>query len=258
MADRPAHSTMERLLGVTTLAVILVAIEASVWTGSVNGFIVPAPSRILTRSFELVASGEVFLPLATTLYLLFAAYFIASALAILLGILMGRFPAIYNLFEPLIEGIRPLPKAALLPLLILLLGLGDTMKLTVIGLAVFFPVLINTIQGVQGVDPTLVNTARTFGYGTGAILYKVVLPAAMPLIAAGMRVSLALALILAVITEMITGTKGLGYLIVDMQRSFKVLDMYAWLVVLAIVGYLLNAIFIFLERRGLHWASTRE
>jgi ABC-type nitrate/sulfonate/bicarbonate transport system permease component len=170
---------------------------------------------------------------------------------------MGRFPPLYNLLEPLVEVLRPLPKPALLPPLILFLGLGDPMKLTVVGLGVFFPVLINAVQGVRGVDPVLVNTGRTFRCGRLALLWKVVLPAAMPLILAGMRVALGLGLILVVIAEMLAGTGGLGYLIIDMQRSFRVRDMYAWIVILAVLGYALNAVFVVLERRVIHWALVR-
>ena len=187
------------------------------------------------RRFSI--SGDFIQPLAATLYLLFVAYIGASLLAIGLGLLMGRFPAIYNLFEPLVELLRPLPKPALLPPLILFLGLGDLMKSVVVGLAVLFPVLINTIQGVRGVDPVLINTARTFGYGRFAVLLKVILPAALPLIFAGLRVSLALGLILVVIAEMLAGTGGLGYLILDMQRTFRIQNMYAWLAMLAVLGY---------------------
>lgn len=103
----------------------------------------------------------------------------------------------------------------------------------------------------------LINTARTFGHGQSAILRKVILPASLPLILVGMRVSLSLGLILVVVTEMIAGSGGLGYLIVDMQRSFKVLDMYAWLVILAVMGFLLNAGFVRIERRATHWSAAR-
>src|SRR5207253_4336864 len=125
----------------------------------------------------------------------FASYAAAGHPAIVVGVLMGRFRVVDNLWGPVVESLRPLPKVALLPPLIMLLGLGDAMKLAIVGLAVFFPVLINTIQGVRGVDPVLIDTARTFGHGRLAILRKVILPASMPLVLAGMRVSLALGLI---------------------------------------------------------------
>jgi ABC-type nitrate/sulfonate/bicarbonate transport system permease component len=247
----------ERLLGAGVIVFLATSLEVAVRLGKVNAMLVPAPTAILQRTFDIIASGTFLAPLGATLYLLFLAYFAASAIAILLGLLMGRFLPVYNLLEPLTELLRPLPKPALLPPLILLLGLGDAMKLTIIGLAVFFPVLINTIQGVRGVDPVLVNTARTFGCGPLATLRKVILPAAMPLVLAGMRVSLGLGLILVVVAEMIAGTGGLGYLIIDMQRSFRVQNMYAWLIILAVVGYALNAAFLKVEQRLIHWSGAR-
>jgi ABC-type nitrate/sulfonate/bicarbonate transport system permease component len=252
------HKWFNRALGAGVVLLLLALLEVAVRAGKVNAMLVPPPSAIAQRTYDIIASGTFLQPLAQTLYLLFTAYFAASALAILLGLLMGRFAAVYNLFEPVVEALRPLPKVALLPPLIMLLGLGHSMKLTIVGLAVFFPVLINTIQGVRGVDPVLINTARTFGYGRLAILRKVILPASMPLILAGMRVSLALGLILVTTAEMMAGTGGLGYLILDMQRSFRVQNMYAWLVILAVLGYALNRLFLKLEHQTIHWTFTRE
>jgi ABC-type nitrate/sulfonate/bicarbonate transport system permease component len=166
---------------------------------------------------------------------------------------MGRLKPVHDLLEPLLEMLRPLPKVALLPPLMLLLGLGIGFKVTIVALGVFFPVVVNTIQGARGVDRTLVDCARTFGRGSGALLWRVILPAAAPMILAGMRVGLGLALILVVLAEMLAGTGGLGYLIVDMQRSFRIVDMYAWLVLLALLGYALNAVFVALERRFVVW-----
>jgi ABC-type nitrate/sulfonate/bicarbonate transport system permease component len=257
MAERTAKRLGGRWLGVALVLLLLALVEAGVRLGAVNAALVPPPSEVAVRIADIVATGAFVAPLAATLYLLFIAYIGASALAVGLGLLMGRFPAIYNLFEPLIELLRPLPKPALLPPLILFLGLGDLMKSVVVGLAVLFPVLINTIQGVRGVDPVLIDTARTFGYGRLAVLRKVILPAALPLIFAGLRVSLALGLILVVIAEMLAGTGGLGYLILDMQRTFRVQNMYAWLAILAVLGYGLNAGFLALEHRIIHWAAAR-
>jgi ABC-type nitrate/sulfonate/bicarbonate transport system permease component len=256
MDERPPSTRRDRILGLSGLLVCVATIEATVRLGIVNAMLVPPPSRVIWRTLEIVASGAFLSPLGATLFILFAAYFTACALAILVGLAMGRSAALYNLFEPLVEVIRPLPKTALLPLLILLLGLGIAMKLTVVALAAFFPVLINTIQGVRGVDPVLINAARTFGHNRVAVLWKVILPASLPLILVGMRVSLALGLILVTISEMIAGTGGLGFLIVDMQRSFRILDMYAWLVILAVMGFALNAGFVGVERRIVFWTKT--
>jgi ABC-type nitrate/sulfonate/bicarbonate transport system permease component len=257
MPERAPRRLAGRWLGGAVVVALLALIELGVRLGSINASLVPPPTEVAVRIADILWTGAFVGPLASTLYLLFIAYFGASALAVAIGLLMGRFRAIYSLFEPLVELLRPLPKPALLPPLILFLGLGDLMKSVVVGLAVFFPVLINTIQGVQGVDPVLINTARTFGYGRFAVLRKVILPAALPLIFAGLRVSLALGLILVVIAEMLAGTGGLGYLILDMQRTFRVQNMYAWLAILAVLGYALNALFLAVEHRLIHWAAAR-
>lgn len=240
--------------GILLPAAFLLLLEVLIGNGAINRALVPPPSAIWDELVYIISSGSLWQPMGQTLRLLATAYVAASLLAIGVGILMGRSRAIYNLFEPLLEVIRPLPKPALLPPLILFLGIGDPMKLVIVGLAVFFPVLINTIQGVTGVDPVLVNVARTFGQNPRQIALKVILPAALPFIFTGLRISLGLGLILVVVAEMLAGTGGIGYLIVDMQRTFQVTSMYAWLFILATLGFLLNFAFEQVEKRLLFWS----
>ncbi|MEY4652464.1 MAG: hypothetical protein RI884_1045 [Pseudomonadota bacterium] len=246
----------ERGAGVATLVLLIALLEVAVRAGAVNAALVPPPSVIAAKLVTLLGAGNFALPLAQTLRLLAIAYTIGCALGLGLGLLMGRYGWIHDLFEPLVEVLRPLPKPALLPPLILFLGLGDAMKLTVIALGVFFPVLINTVQGVRGTEPVLVDAARTFGHGRVGQMFKVTLPSALPLVFAGMRVSLGLGLVLVVIAEMMAGTGGVGFLIIDMQRSFRIPEMYAWIVILAVLGYALNEAFVQLERWLLHWSFT--
>ncbi|WP_288253064.1 ABC transporter permease [uncultured Hydrogenophaga sp.] len=244
-------------LGPAVLLSLVLLLELCTRAGWVNAVLVPPPSAVALRVFTVVRAGSVIEPLGRTLYLLAVAYAIGCLLAIGVGVLMGRFRRVHGLLEPLVEVLRPLPKPALLPPLMLFLGLGDTMKITAVALGVFFPVLINTIQGVRGVDPVLVDVARTFQHSRAALLWKVVLPSAMPLVLAGMRIALGIALVLVVIAEMMAGTGGIGYLIIDLQRSFRVVDMYAWVVILAVLGYALNEVFVRIERRAIHWSGTR-
>lgn len=249
----------ERWLGAATIVLLLAALEVAVRAGAVNRALVPAPSTVVQKLVAIVANGEVLGPLGETLALLAVAYAGACTLAVALGLLMGRFAFVHGLFEPLVEVLRPLPKPALLPALMLFLGIGTSMKLTIIALGVFFPVLINTVQGVRGTEPVLLDMARTFGHGRARTLLTVVLPAALPMVLAGMRVSLGLGLVLVVIAEMLAGTGGVGYLILDMERSFRVPEMYAWIVILAVLGWGLNALFVRLEGRVTHWSlATRE
>lgn len=244
-------------LGPAVLVSLILLLELATRTGWVNPVLVPPPTAVAQRLFAVVSAGSIFEPLGRTMYLLAVAYLIGCVLGIALGVLMGRFRPVHGLLEPLVEVLRPLPKPALLPPLMLFLGLGDTMKITAVALGVFFPVLINTIQGVRGVDPVLVDVARTFQHSRAALLWKVVLPSAMPLVLSGMRIALGIALVLVVIAEMMAGTGGIGYLIIDLQRSFRIVDMYAWVVILAVLGYALNEVFVRIERRAIHWSGAR-
>jgi ABC-type nitrate/sulfonate/bicarbonate transport system permease component len=244
--------------GLAVIALVLVGIEAAVNAGLVKRSLLPAPSDVGRVLWYLIINNEIIGPLSQTLARLAIGFGIGGTIAIVAGVSMGYWPRVYGLFEPLVELLRPIPKAALIPPLVLFIGVGDAMKVTSVALAVFFPVLINTIQGARGVDPVLVNTARTLGLRPFAILRKVILPASAPFIFAGMRLGLALGLILAVLSEMMAGTGGLGFLIIDMQRAFRVREMYAWLVILAVVGFLLNELLIAAERRVLFWQDATE
>src|SRR6185437_1470743 len=179
------------VLGVALPVLALAALEIASRKGLVNPTFLPPPSAIFATFWGIIASGGFAAPLA-------------------LGVVMGSSRPVFNLFEPLTELLRPLPKPALLPVLILFLGLGARMEITIVALGCFFPVLINTIQGVRAVEPTMINTARTFGHGTMAIWRRILLPASAPYILAGMRISLGLGLILVVTAEMIAGSGGLG------------------------------------------------
>jgi ABC-type nitrate/sulfonate/bicarbonate transport system permease component len=239
--------------GVLVVALILAGLEIAVDHGLIRRALLPPPSAIGLVLWDLLASGEFAAPLLATLRLVFAGFVLGSAIGVALGLAMGWFAPIHRLFEPLVELIRPIPKAALVPPLMLFLGIGEAMKITSVTLAVLFPVLINTLQGVRGMDRVMLDAARTHGWGTAHTLAQLVLPATLPFILAGMRIALGLALVLAVLSEMLTGQGGLGFLILDMQRSFLIRQMYAWVVILAVLGLALNALFLAAERHALHW-----
>jgi ABC-type nitrate/sulfonate/bicarbonate transport system permease component len=244
--------------GAVCIALVLALLEVASARRWVDPALLPPPTRVFAVLLELVRKRETAGPLLTTLGHLGAGFVLGAVPAIAIGLAMGYWRIVYRLFEPIVELLRPLPKPALVPALILFLGVGAAMKNASVALAVFFPVLLNTINGVRSVDPTLLATARTLRLGHVATVWKIILPAAMPSILAGLRISLALALVLAVLSEMLAGNDGLGFLIVDMQRRFRLRYMYAWLVVLAVVGVVINAAFGALERRSLRWQPTAE
>lgn len=242
-----------RIVGIFSIATILAIWEISGRIGALDPVLLPRPSSILSTFIDIVASGKFAAPLAHTVGLFVAGYGIACGLGISLGIAMGTSPTLYGLFEPLVEILRPIPKPALVPALFLFLGIGNLTMITVVVLAVLFPVLINTLQGVRSLDPVLLDTARTFQLSRWRTIRSVILPATTPMILAGMRVGLGLGLVLVVLAEMLAGETGVGFLILDLQRSFQIREMFAWLFILVLLGGGLTFLFNAVETHLLPW-----
>jgi ABC-type nitrate/sulfonate/bicarbonate transport system permease component len=178
---------------------------------------------------------------------------IAVVVAIAVGLLLGLSRRARRGAAPIVEFLRAIPPPALLPFAILVIGVGDSMKVFIIAFVCLWPILLNTIDGVTGVDPTLRETARSYGIGARDRLLRVMLPAAAPQIFAGMRTSLSLALILMVISEMVASTNGIGYFVLQSQRTFAIPEMWSGILLLGILGYALNGAFVLIERRVLRW-----
>ncbi|HLI26063.1 MAG TPA: ABC transporter permease [Chloroflexota bacterium] len=245
-------------LGLATLAALLVVWEAASRTRLLNPQLVPPVTDILATFGQLWTDRpfpqQTFVTqTVATLWRMAVGYVAAAVLGIGLGLLMGRSRAVADLFWPLIEFLRPTPPVALIPVLLLLVGIGDQMRLIIIAFAALFPILLNTIDGVRGVHPTLLDVARTFRFRGLALLRRVIFPAALPQIVAGLRISLAIALIVALVSEMVGATNGLGYFILQQQRGLRIRETYAAMVQLALVGLVLNALFVAVERRVLAW-----
>lgn len=180
-------------------------------------------------------------------------YSIAALLAVSSGALLGYSRFLHGLLGTAIELLRPMPSVAIIPVAILLLGIGDGMIVSVTVYASLWPILVNTIDGVRHIDKTLIDTGRTFGLTRWRILWQIVLPGASPYIVTGMRIGLSIALILVTTAEMIAGSKGLGYFILDEERGMQSANMYAGIVVVALLGYALNRVFLLIEGRAMRW-----
>jgi ABC-type nitrate/sulfonate/bicarbonate transport system permease component len=232
---------------------ILLVWEFVTRAGIIRSPSLPPPSTIFVTWYQLIVSGEIFRQLGPSLLRLGVGYFWAVIVGTTLGLLMGYFRPVYNLFEPLTELVRPIPSPAYIPLAILFLGLGNEMKYFVIFFACLFPILLNTQSGVRAIDPVQINTGRTFGLSRAQIVRKIILPGSLPAILTGMRISLGIALIVVVVSEMVASNNGIGYFILNAQRFFNVPEMFAGIFSLALVGYALNALFVLIEARILRW-----
>ncbi|MGD9944340.1 MAG: ABC transporter permease [Burkholderiaceae bacterium] len=253
-AARRARSALERGGGLMLLLTLLGLWEVSAryWTDSANW---PPLSTVVIALGRGLMAGELAQAYGSSLLRMLIGYLIGGVVGVLLGMAMARSRLAHAALEPSVELLRPIPVPAIVPPLILLLGIDDALKIFLVAFATLFPVLINTLQGVRAVDPTLLAVARTFRVGRRRTLQQIVLPASLPYVFAGLRVSLALALIVTIVAEMIAGSAGIGYYLVSMQYAMRAADMYAGVLLIALTGYLLNAVFIAVERRVLPWYS---
>ena len=247
-----------RFNGIAFLLALLALWELLAQAQLINALIIPPPTKILGIFFDLVWSGQIPLQILVSMKRALAGYVLAAAVFVPLGIFMGLSSTVYRFFEVIVEMLRPVPPPVMIPVALLFFGLGDEMKVFVIFFSCAWPILLNTIDGVRGVDWVLLNTARSFGLSRGKIIWQVILPACSPQIMTGLRVSLPIMLILVVISEMVGSTDGIGYFVLDSQRRFKVAQMYAGMLALALLGYTLNQLFNFLQRLLLPWQRGRQ
>lgn len=247
---------IRRWPGFVLIAVLLAAWEYASAMRLIDPVSMPRVSLIAAAWLKTIDGGLLLQAVLPTLGRIFAGFALAAVIAVPLGLLMGSIPMVYRLLEPATELIRPIPSSAYIPVAILFLGIDNEMKVFVIVVACLFPILLNTYGGVRGIDPVLIDTGRTFGLSRAKALWQIVLPAALPNILTGMRISLGIALIVAVVAEMIAGNSGIGYFILDMQRIFRVPEMFAGIFTLGVLGFAINFIFLKIEGRLLHWRGT--
>ena len=246
----------KRWPGFLLIVLLLLAWEVASLNAWIDPVTFPAVSKIAWSWWRDIAGGEILRQLLPSLGRIFAGFGLAVIVAVPLGLMMGTVAMVYRILEPITEFIRPIPSSAYIPVAILILGIGNEMKIFVIFLACLFPILLNTYGGVRGIDPVLIDTGRTFGLSALKALRQIVLPAALPSILTGMRISLGIALIVAVVAEMITGNSGIGYYILDMQRIFRVPEMFAGIFTLGVLGFLINFCFLKAESHFLKWRGT--
>jgi ABC-type nitrate/sulfonate/bicarbonate transport system permease component len=224
-----------------------------IWSSISPQIFFPSPLVIL-RAFVETWIGPVFVTdVLPSLGRLALAIVLAIAVGVAAGTVIGLTRWLRELLEPTLEFFRAVPPPVLIPVFILLMGISDAMKVTVIVAGAIWPVLLNTIEGVRATDSVMTETARSFSLTRGQRLRYLVLPAASPRIMAGVRQTLSIALIMMVISEMFNTSSGLGYRIVYFQRNYLIAEMWSGILLLGLVGVLLAAVFSVVERRVLAW-----
>ncbi|MHC3471433.1 ABC transporter permease [Streptomyces sp. 7R007] len=257
---------MRRLLLRLLLTVALPAVLVAVWwlasDGSTNVYW--PPLRTILKTFPDVWTGErLRADVLPSVLRLAAGYALAAVAGVALGTVIGTYRRVRALCEPVLEFLRAVPPPVLVPVIMLFAGIGDTMKIVVIASGCVWPILLNTVEGVRAVDSVMLETARSYGITGVARLRDLVLRSASPQIFAGLRQALSIGIILMVISEMFAASDGIGFTVVQFQRSFAIPDMWTGILVLGLLGFLLSVLFQLVERRVLAWyhglrASTRR
>ncbi|GAA4847760.1 ABC transporter permease [Saccharopolyspora rosea] len=265
MADttitRPAPSAavrVGRLSGRAAKSSVAILVFLAVWeaaprTGLVDSIFLPPFSRVARTWFALAADGQLWENLGASLGRALAGFLLAALVAVPLGLLIGWYRLADELLTPLLEVFRNTAALALLPVFVLLLGLGETSKISLVVFACVWPILLNTISGVRTVDPLLVKSARSLGFRPVQVFAKIVLPASVPTVFTGIRLAAASSILVLVAAEMVGAKAGLGYLINAAQYNFEVPDMYAGIVTISLLGLAFNRALTALERRLSRW-----
>jgi sulfonate transport system permease protein len=220
--------------------------------GTNNPFL--PPLQRLIEVFRITWTAERFVQdVVPSLARFGAGFLIASVLGILVGLLLGLWPLARRTTAPTIDFLRSIPAPAIISVMIILFGFGNGMKVIAISFASFFPVALNTIDGVRGVDPQQLDMAHAYRLRRRDEIWRIILPAASPQIFSGLRISLAVALAVMAFSEMFAGTDGLGFFIIFSQATYRVAEMYSGVFMLGLLGYGVNLLFLAAERWILRW-----
>lgn len=242
---RFAKSAWQRLAILIAIGVVW---EASTRLHLVDPLFLPPLSGIFMTFVGLLASGEFVEHLIPSLHRALSGFFLAAAFGVPLGCAFGWSNRAQAYFGTVIEVFRPVPPISLIPLAILWLGIGDLSKIGIIAWACFWPIFLNSVLGVQSINPILIKSAAIMEIRGLRLFLKVILPASLPQIFTGLRISLAISLIVLVATEMIGADRGLGYLILEGERTFQSTRMFVGIFSIAIIGYCFNEILLRIER----------
>ena len=218
-----------------------------------NPIFLPGPWLVLGNVLEMAVRGQLWVHLAATLERVALGFGTGAALGVGLGLAAGHLRPVHSIVEPLVEMLRPIPPLAVLPMFIVWVGIGETSKIGFITYATFFPIFLTTVTGVRQIDPLLLRAAQSLGARGVGLFTRVILRAALPDILTGLRLGVALAFFVIVISEFIGAEHGLGYLINDGRNFFLVPQMLGAAVVLGLLGYAGNALVRLLERRLNRW-----
>jgi ABC-type nitrate/sulfonate/bicarbonate transport system permease component len=252
-----SHKTQERLLYLISPIGLLAVWQLLLMLGLGDRRFIPAPSDIALRFVTMAASGELAWHTAATLWRVLAGFVVGSVPAIAVGLLMAMYRPVRIFFDPLIATLFPIPKVALMPLLLLAFGFGDASKIALVAIAAFFPVIINTYAGAANIEKIYWDVAKNFGASETVMFTRIVFFGALPMIFAGLRIALAVSFIVLVAAEFVASKTGIGYMIWSSWELLQVDIMFVGIVTIGILGLITSALFQEIERKVIPWKEAR-
>jgi NitT/TauT family transport system permease protein len=253
LIKRAAGRTTECLKRIFGIIVFIALWEVCSRLNVIDNIFIPPFSKICASLWRLALSGELAYHARISLWRAMTGLGLGIALAIPLGLLVGEISAIERFLDPILQTFRQTSTLALVPVFILLLGLGETSKVAMIFWGVSWPILLNTISGVKSVDPLFIKAAKSMNESMFGILFKIILPAALPHIFTGIRLGATSSVMLLIIAEMVGASAGLGFLIYDFQVKYQIPEMFSIIAVFSILGLFLNYALTTAERKIIKW-----
>jgi NitT/TauT family transport system permease protein len=241
---------------IAAIAVLVAIWEIFPRLGVVERTFLPPLSEVIEAWWRLLLSGDLGEHIRASLSRSLTGFVLAILLSIPLGLLVGWYTRLAEILGPVLEIFRNTAALALLPVFVLILGIGETSKVALVIYSCSWPILLNTISGVKNVDPLLIKSAKSMGLSSLKLFQKVILPASVPTIFTGVRLAGAYSILVLVAAEMVGAKAGLGYLINYAQYNFQVPEMYAGIITISVLGLAFNQLLVTLERRFTAWKST--
>ena len=253
MTAKQAERRRQRVLGIASPIAFLLVWEAVVRLGWLDARFVPPPSAVIVRFFDLVQSGELWKDVSITLFRVAAGYTLGVVPGIAIGLLMAMFKPLRYVLDPLVAAIFPIPKIALMPLLLLAFGIGEMSKIVLVAIATFFPVLISTYAGAANIENIYIDAAKNFGAGSGMMFREVIFFGALPQIFAGLRLAMGTSFLVIVAAEFVSADTGIGQLIWSSWQVLQVDRMFVGIALIGVLGVLSTSILQEIELRLLPW-----
>ena len=245
----------ERLLYLISPIALIALWQGLLMLGIGDRRFVPAPSDIAERAWEMITNGELAVNLLATLWRVAAGFVIGVVPAVAVGLVMAMSRPVRIFFDPLIAALFPIPKVALMPLLLLAFGFGDASKIALVAIGVFFPVIVNAYAGAANIEKIYWDVARNYGASTWVMFTRIVFFGALPMIFAGLRIAVAVAFIVLVAAEFVSTKVGIGYMIWNSWELLQVDIMFCGIVTIGILGLITSALLQELERKIIPWKA---